>query len=207
MDMVKMDGLKKKCKVEGCSSLPTRPKWGVCEKHHARFRRSGGYGLIPPKERYVHSGGYIIVRDSECKLSRNGVVYEHRKVFYEKNGDGPFGCNWCGSEVTWGNLHIDHLDGVKDNNDISNLVASCALCNQARGREKMITAIREKSGRFLTYKGETLTCNEWAKKVGISRTTIMNRLDNIGMSVEEAFEKPVGKTGPKHSKKRRGPNE
>jgi HNH endonuclease len=61
-------------------------------------------------------------------------VYEHRYVLYERLGDGPQQCWWCGREVRWKkDLDVDHLDYDKSNNDPANLVPSCRACNIGRG--------------------------------------------------------------------------
>lgn len=65
-------------------------------------------------------------------------MYVHRIVLYEKIGPGTHDCHWCRKEVEWSvtgsrKLVVDHLDGVKTNNDPSNLVAACHRCNSIRG--------------------------------------------------------------------------
>lgn len=50
------------------------------------------------------------------------------------------------------------------------------------------------SNRLLTYKGKTQTLIEWSKELGIKRTTICMRLNDLGWSVEKALETPVRQT-------------
>ena len=62
-------------------------------------------------------------------------VRVHRANLYDAIGPGPHSCHWCGCQVDWfegTELHADHLDGNTWNNDISNLVASCPVCNRKR---------------------------------------------------------------------------
>ena len=51
---------------------------------------------------------------------------------------------------------------------------------------------REKSSRMLTYKGETLSIRDWAKRLGMHRGTLSLRLHR-GLSIEEALTRPLGK--------------
>ena len=70
---------------------------------------------------------------------KNGKVWEHRAVLFDAIGYGPHPCHWCQHPVDWqaehrpDALHVDHLDGVGDNNDLANLVPSCPTCNTNRG--------------------------------------------------------------------------
>lgn len=66
----------------------------------------------------------------------NGVVQEHRKVLFDAVGPGPHRCYWgCGrDDLIWSGadgVNVDHLNGVKDDNRLDNLVVSCKRCNRA----------------------------------------------------------------------------
>lgn len=64
-----------------------------------------------------------------------GQVLEHRKVLYDKIGNGVHPCHWCDKLLTWGGITgivVDHLDEVVLNNSPENLVASCVGCNTTR---------------------------------------------------------------------------
>jgi hypothetical protein len=142
-----------------------------------------------------HSHGYVMVPASGHFLARGSShAYEHRIAYHAKHGDGPFNCHWCGVQVTWDTLHIDHLDDDKKNNAVTNLVASCPICNQKRGFEKVKKTWRTKVG--VTALGHTKTLNEWAAFAGISRQSLLHRLSK-GMPIEQAVTMPRGKFGPK----------
>jgi hypothetical protein len=143
----------------------------------------------------LHSNGYVMVPASGHVLAHGSShAYEHRLVYHKHHGDGPFNCHWCGCAVTWGDLHIDHLDDNKTNNAVANLAATCPPCNMKRGQTKARNTWRSKIG--VSALGMSKTMNEWAEYAGISRNSIIARLKR-GMSFEDAVTKPRGKFGPK----------
>jgi hypothetical protein len=80
------------------------------------------------------SGGYRIIKDADHPLTQgNGWVAQHRAVAYEKYGEGPHPCHWCGSIHDWPDLVVDHLNEHKADNVPSNLVVACNPCNRMRG--------------------------------------------------------------------------
>ena len=190
-----------KCRVDDCERTANRKTYQLCEKHYYRLRRTGSVARPEVKHSYQRSDGYIVRYAPSHPLSdKQGKVFEHRMVFYDINGPAAMSCYWCKKRLEWSDTHIDHLNDVKFDNRPSNLVSSCPVCNQARGRDKMKQSMREKYGRMLVYKDMTMSCNRLAKHVGINRTTLMNRIDNMGMTVEQAVETSVGKTGPKRGR-------
>ena len=191
-----------KCGVNDCQNKANRVGAGLCEMHYARVRRHGSTDRLRPKDRYIHSGGYIIVRAEGHPLARNNVVYEHRKVYYDAHGQGSLACHHCGAEVTWDTMHVDHINDVVTDNRLCNLVASCATCNQRRGVEKMKKTMRTKVGKPITYDGQTLSLNQWADKLGIPRPTLIHRIKRMGMTPEQAFSKPMGVTSGKRATQR-----
>lgn len=133
-------GGKPLCVVEGCSNARGYSS-GICNSCYYRLKRTGTLERKQFAYRSMHSTGYISVVDPSHPLSsKQGRVFEHRKVLFASIGDGPHPCHWCGEQVNWvkdrcitGALVPDHLDGDKANNDISNLVPACNRCNTARG--------------------------------------------------------------------------
>lgn len=186
------------CEVEGCG-LPIRSRNSLyCEKHYMRVRRHGSTDKLTTMKpgKLEHTGGYLLVYAPDHPLARSSSrVYEHRKVYYDSHGAGPFLCHWCSKSVTWDNLHIDHLDDCKTNNDLSNLVASCPVCNQKRGKEKMTKTMRESSHRRYTAHGQTMCLNEWAHYLKLSRPALEYRL-NAGWAISRVFSPRIGNSGP-----------
>ena len=63
----------------------------------------------------------------------------HRLVLYESLGPEPRPCHWCGKELLWitdrfapNALQVDHLNQVRDDNRVENLVPACQVCNVRR---------------------------------------------------------------------------
>lgn len=91
--------------------------------------------------RHFHREGYITLVIHNHPLvgvtGRGGTNHlEHRIVFFDHHGKGPFKCHWCRTKVTWLNMHVDHVNNIRHDNRISNLVSSCAPCNMGRGRKR-----------------------------------------------------------------------
>lgn len=190
------------CKTIGCIEKANRKGAGLCEGCYMRLRRKGTTDYKTIKYKINHSNGYVLLRELGHPLSdQRGLVYEHRFVFYEHNGAGPFKCHWCGIAVGWDCMDIDHLDDNRSNNDINNLVASCHKCNTKRGTWKMVKARREE-WKQITYQGDTKNASEWAKHLGLSRSAFMRRLELWPIDV--VMTTPHGKTGPKRRDKEKG---
>lgn len=95
------------------------------------------------QESFVDQFGYRVLNGVQHPLAyKNGQVFEHRKVLYDKIGPGPHLCHWgCGRVVVWGGgvsdanqLVVDHLNSDKLCNEPWNLVPSCNKCNRFRGQ-------------------------------------------------------------------------
>lgn len=184
-----------KCKVEGCERECTHyPRKGVCQMHYFRMMRYGTYELTKSgkrKDRSHNSKGYqMLYLPNHPLVMANGAVYEHRKVVYDKYGEGLPPCEKCGKHVDWKNVHIDHKDEIVDNNKAENLRVLCCACNVMRSRIH-IPEHTKKGRTAITYKGVTKTASEWARDqhVNISAHTIQVRLKR-GMSVEDALFSP-----------------
>jgi hypothetical protein len=172
---------------------------GYCDGCYARIRRKGTLEYFKPEEIKTHTHGYLLVfaPDHPLTMRHSGPrEYQHRIVFYDANGEGPFNCHWCGCDVTWADMHVDHVNAIKDDNRIENLVASCAGCNQKRGHEKMIQTVRKRRAIWIEYNGQRKTLKEWADEIGIVRESLKFRLKS-GWSIERALTTPRGITGPK----------
>lgn len=209
-------------KKYGSTSLPARTKYQTCsacdcskktrssgspycETHYYRMRRTGTVDLLDPerlitdpadKRGYVGRRGYVLVSAPGHPLSmKSGVALKHRLVYWRRYGEGPFSCNWCGEPVTWKTLHIDHVNAIRTDNRLDNLVASCARCNKARGAAKMRETHRAKNRRY-EYRGSLLCLTELAEIAGICIPSVVARLSR-GMSVAQAVETPRGPNGPK----------
>lgn len=183
----------KKCIVDGCNKEASRLD-KYCETHYYRIRRNGTIELKKKSAISQHSGGYLIERNQDHPLAKRGNVYQHRRVFFDKHGQGPFACHWCGTAVDYDMMHVDHLDANKQNNNESNLVASCPACNLKRGIPKMRQTVKEKHSYKIGDAKKTMV--EWADVAGISRSTLLSRI-RMGKSLEQAVLMTRGTSGPK----------
>jgi hypothetical protein len=128
-----------KCSVEDCSNNARTINGSLCEMHYGRRRRNGDFRSPAYGRVALTSHGYRVIYDPTHEIApASGVLYEHRAVLFGAIGEGPHACRWCDRLVVWrgkgrGKLVVDHLDGVKTNNDPSNLLPSCAQCNSTRG--------------------------------------------------------------------------
>jgi len=174
----------------------------LCEKHYMRQRRRGTVRLkaevSPPRPERTHSQGYVLEYMPEHPLWQDvqGRIYQHRRVFFDCHGKGPHCCHWCGKVVAWDEMDVDHVNAVRDDNDPGNLVASCPPCNKDRGRAKAAETARANAKHRIEFGGETLTPQQWATRIGISRTALMWRMAN-GWPIERALTDARGKTGPR----------
>lgn len=184
------------CRVDGCKQEANRVTSGLCEKHYYRLRRTGTTSLqTKDREPIKHSDGYVLVYDPNHDLRRTSPrQYEHRVIFYEEHGAGPFNCHWCKDRVTWDDMHVDHLNDVRDDNSPTNLVASCPSCNQGRARYKTVLASKQRATK-ITFDGVTKTIPEWAREVGISYNSLRRRISE-GWPIERCLTEPRGKSGP-----------
>jgi HNH endonuclease len=172
------------CVVDNCEKATRGIFSKYCETHNSRIRRKGSFNLSVPDLVIDHSGGYNLILNDNHPLTTNGQksrLYEHRVVFFNAYGYGPFKCHWCQCDIDWSVMDIDHIDDDKKNNKISNLVASCSLCNMKRGRWKMVKTMRSK-GINITFNGETKHLSEWAECIGIDRQSLQWRLDRWDLS-------------------------
>lgn len=127
------------CSIEGCDSASRSPQGWLCEKHYYRGRRTGSFEDRQRAGPTRRSNGYWAqAMKGHPAASPDGTLYEHRRVFYEAHGTEGHTCHWCGVALVWGGsgngkVQVDHLDGIKANNEADNLVPSCFRCNAQRG--------------------------------------------------------------------------
>lgn len=192
------------CILEGCQKQArTNSGVSMCGMHYHRQYRTGRLDLFrqarAPKRH--HSAGYVLVDARAHPLADStGYVYEHRKIFYDAYGEGPFRCCWCQKRVGWYDMHVDHLNADPADNRLENLDAACVPCNVSRGFLKMRETKRQ-NGLLLTLGLKTQCITEWAAEIGMSGTALKSRIDH-GWPLELALTQPPGNFGPRDSPRR-----
>lgn len=140
------------CELDGCDQ--PSPSMTYCPMHRSRLIRLGTFELPPRPDRHVHSMGYQIIKRVGHPVARDrGWAYEHRVVLFDAIGPGWHPCHHCGMQVSWeltypespDALVVDHLDEDRANNELSNLVPSCAPCNIGRSNRWVKQRRRETS--------------------------------------------------------------
>lgn len=131
------------CKVEGCGMKHF--SFGLCRKHHARFKRHGTTDSKYDKNGYSKLGGVKdsrpwargslavnLINDIKYKATKRGKEWRlsHEQAFSLISKQ----CTYCGFEPNWPDNRVG-IDRV--NNDvgyqIDNCVSCCFTCNSAKG--------------------------------------------------------------------------
>ena len=120
------------CKAPDCGDHAVRSGSELCEKHYARFRRTGSYEKQVSVRKTKGKYFYISAKDHPL-ANFGGYCYAHRIVAYDKYKGVCQPCRWCGELLDWQSAVVDHLNEVKTDNRPENLVVACNACNRSRG--------------------------------------------------------------------------
>lgn len=186
-----------KCSVPECDKCIRSSGCRYCETHYYRIRRNGTLELKRKHNETLCLDGYV--KDSEAKSL--GFYRQHRRVLFEKIGEGSHKCHHCGTWLSWEKnypehrdaLTVDHLDEDKSNNDPDNLVPCCGACNLKRSQYKAIITFTRRFG--IEMDGIVMLPKQWAGKIGISTVTLKTRIKKWGL--RKALTEPRKSTGPK----------
>jgi len=138
---------------------------------------------------------------TEWRMMINRCRYPSHKSYADYGGRGIKVCaewqdfptykDWALSHGYSDELTLDRID-VNGNYEPSNcrFVDMITQCNNRR------------SNQYYTYKGESLTLSQWARRCNISRACLWNRINLCGMSMEEALTRELHtKRGSNHFQK------
>lgn len=113
--------------------------------HYTRWSRHGDPLTVKPQGPPRKGVGYKAIFRPGHPLARpsDNRVYEHRFVLYNAIGPGWHPCHWCQKLVSWDlrscskALVVDHVNAVRLDNRLENLVPACQRCNGQRERERL----------------------------------------------------------------------
>jgi len=109
----------------------------------------------------------------------NDAAYKHY---------GARGIRVCKRWESFQNFWEDMKDGYKENLSLDRIDVNGNYDKKnCRWVEFSKQAKNKTTNRKITYKGVTKNLNDWARDLGIKRTTLRMRLDEYGYSVKKAF--------------------
>ena len=186
------------CTIEDCEKTIRYKKRQLCQMHYFRYMRNGQYDLSD-RSRHKRKDGYILITDRDHRLSsKNGMVFEHRAIAYQKYGNDLPPCEFCGKQSSWSsrNTHIDHIDNKRDNNKPENLRVLCNSCNVGRTEKTHHTY---NHCTAITISGVTMTATEWSRHhgVSVSHNCILHRLRNGYSDYDAVYAKKITHNGNK----------
>ena len=174
------------CKIEGCSRDAMYKKKQLCQKHYFRIMRNGTSDLLERDyQKAITPNGYVTIHASGhpiAIMAGRGRVFEHRVSYYDNINTNPTECDLCKMDVNWLTLHIDHINGVRTDNDPSNLRCLCRGCNTGLGYTET------SYGTEIECRGQAMTPTAWSRQDGVNvcGATIRRRVKN-GLSAEDAI--------------------
>jgi hypothetical protein len=182
----------KTCTVPGCDR-PHQAK-GLCHTHYMRWHETGAVSAdVPFKKRRVEHNGlrqHTMYNVWDCMIRR---CTDPRDISYQNYGGR--GIRVCERWMELINFIADmspRPNGCSIDRIDSNGNYEKSNCRWATPREQSNNLC---SNRRVTFCDQTLTVSEWARKIGMSKSTLLRRLVNYGWSVERALTTP----GRKHA--------
>lgn len=99
---------------------------------------------------------------------------------------------WQSRENFWKDMDEGYMPGLTLDRIDNNKGYSKDNCRWATRKEQ---ALNRRSNRIIEFRGTTMTIYQWAKQLGVKRTTLSQRLNAYGWSIEKAFTTPTRKRG------------
>lgn len=126
------------CTVDGCETDISKIMGRICRKHYYRWSKYGSWDLPPVEPVRVNGNGYPIRHNPGHPLANlsGGRGLEHRMILFDAIGDGAHPCAYCGKSITWRvDLTVDHVNHVRSDNKLENLVPACQPCNSRKAND------------------------------------------------------------------------
>lgn len=171
--------------------------WARCSSPtHVHFKNYGGRGITVCErwrqfESFLEDMGPRSAGTSLDRIDNDGNY-------------GPGNCRWAtpreqalNRRDNWRIQHSGRVLAVTQWADESGLGVSTIRERLRRGWTpgKAVAAPAMERTQIVEFRGEALPISEWARRLGLARRTLCNRLASLGWSVERALTTPAGRNG------------
>lgn len=172
--------MSKMCKV--CRKMfhkPNKPKQITCSRscRSSMIRRDHGMCRTP---------FYAIW------MRVQSVCYKEKDSRYKLYGGRGIQCEWKSFKEFMNDMHFSYNQHLHEHGKLNTTLEridndgnySRSNCRWATRQEQ---ADNRKNGIKITFRGKTMTLNEWSKIVGVSRFNLWQRIYKYGWSIEKAL--------------------
>ena len=115
---------------------------------------------------------------------------------YNNYGGRGIKCFWKSFEEfvnDMGESYKIHAKKFGENNTtLDRIDGNSHYCKEnCRWATRKVQANNRRNNHLITFNKETKTISQWADDIGMKRTNLKNRINNLDWSIEEALTKPI----------------